>query len=54
MLELNGQPTNKVNTHYHKLTEDEIKFYNKLMHSNLKVMNHMAQNMIAHQTITEE
>lgn len=54
VLELNGQIINKVNTHYHKLTEEEIKFYNRLIHSNLRVMKHLTQNMIAHQTITED
>lgn len=54
LIEMNGQLIAKVNINYHKLSEEEIRFYNKLMHSNLKVLNNMAQNMIVNQTLIEE
>jgi hypothetical protein len=54
LIDFNGQLINKVNGNYHKLTEDEIKFYNKLIYSNLKVLNNIANNMISKQTLIEE
>ena len=54
VIDFNGQLINKINTNYHKLTEDEIKFCNKLIYSNLKVLNNIANNMIANQTLIEE
>lgn len=54
VIDFNGQLINKVNGNYHKLTEDEIKFYNKLIFSNLKVLNNIANNMISKQTLIEE
>lgn len=53
LIDFNGQLINKLNVNYHKLTEDEIKFYNKLIHSNLKVLNNIANNMVAKQTLIE-
>ena len=41
VIDFNGQLINKINTNYHKLTEDEIKFCNKLIYSNLKVLNNI-------------
>jgi hypothetical protein len=43
-----------VNTNYHKLTEEEIKFYNKLIHSNLSVLNNAGKNMVLHQSLIDE
>ncbi len=54
LIDFNGQLINKVNTNYHKLTEEEIKFYNKLIHSNLSVLNNLGKSMIVHQTLIEE
>lgn len=54
VIDFNGQLINKVNGNYHKLTEEEIKFYNKLIYSNLKVLNNIANNMISKQTLIEE
>ena len=54
LIEMNGQLIGKVNINYHKLSEEEIRFYNKLMHANLKVIDNMAHNMISQQTLIEE
>ena len=54
LMDFNGQLINKVNTNYHKLTEEQIKFYNKLIHSNLSVVNNVGKSMIVHQTLLEE
>lgn len=54
VIDFNGQLINKINTNYHKLTEEQIKFCNKLIFSNLKVLNNIANNMIANQTLIEE
>jgi hypothetical protein len=54
LIDFNGQLINKVNTNYHKLTEEEIKFYNKLIHSNLTVLNNLGKSMVAHQSLLEE
>jgi hypothetical protein len=51
LMDFNGQLINKVNTNYHKLGEEEIKFYNNLIHSNLLVLNNVGNSMIVHQTI---
>jgi hypothetical protein len=51
LLDFNGQLINKVNTNYHKLAEEEIKFYNKLIHSNLDVVHKVGSSMIIHQTL---
>ena len=54
VIDFNGLLINKVNANYHKLTEEEIKFYNKLIYSNLKVLNNIANNMVANQSLIEE
>ncbi len=54
LTDFNGQLINKVNTNYHKLTEEEIKFYNKLIYSNLTVLNNIGRSQIVHQTLIEE
>ena len=51
LMDFNGQLINKVNTNFHKLSEEEIKFYNNLIHSNLHVLNKTGSSMIIHQTL---
>ena len=54
LIDFNGQLINKVNSNYHKLTEEEIKFYNHLIHSNLTVLNSLGKHNIIIQSLVVE
>ena len=54
LMDFNGQLINKFNSNFHKLSEEQIKFYNKLIHSNLCVLNKTGNSMIIHQTLLPE
>lgn len=53
LIEFNGQLISKFNTNLHKLNEDESRFYNKIMHSNLKVLDRLSKNMLTNNAITD-
>ena len=38
LIDFNGQVISKFNSNLHKLNEEESRFYNKIIHSNLKVL----------------
>lgn len=54
LIDFNGQLVGKFNSNLYKLNEEESRFYNKIIHSNLKVLDRLSKNMLSSGAITDD
>lgn len=54
LIDFNGQVIGKFNSNLHKLNEEEARFYNKIVHSNLRVLDRLSKNMMLSGAITDD
>ena len=54
LIEFNGVMMSKFSGNLGKLNQSETEFYNRVIHSNLKVLDNLSKNMMENNSIVDE